>query len=94
LSSNTIEEIEGQKGVLRLLAYLYEVEEVNLQKILNETNLYARIVKNSVAILEKNGLVFTRVDRTSYPPRNMVSLTNKGKKVAEKIKEIEEIIDI
>jgi predicted transcriptional regulator len=94
LSSSAIEEIEGQKGVLRLLVYLYNVEEVNFQKILDETNLYARIVKNSVAILEKNGLAITKVDRTSYPPKNMVSLTKKGKRVAEKIKEIEEIIDI
>jgi len=33
-----------------------------------------------------------RVDNSTYPPRNMISLTDKGREVAEKLKEIKEVL--
>jgi DNA-binding PadR family transcriptional regulator len=39
------------------------------------------------------GLITSRSDSRSYPPRNMISLTDKGKKVAKHLKEIEEILE-
>ena len=38
-------------------------------------------------------LVKSRIDNTSYPARNMISLTPKGKKVAELLKKIEEVLE-
>jgi len=39
------------------------------------------------------GLVNTRVDSSSYPPLNMISLTEKGKEVAEHLKKVEEVLE-
>lgn len=88
----SIENIEGQKGSLRLLIYLNKVGKANAQRIVNETNLYPRIVKSSMALLEKEGLLISSVDSSTYPPKNMASLTEKGKKIAKKLKEIEDIL--
>ena len=85
-------DFEGQKGTIRLLLYLYGKEEVSLSIILKETDIYDRIFWKSAEVLKADKLVNTRVDNTSYPPKNMVSLTNKGKRVAEKFKEIADII--
>ena len=87
-----LEKLEGQKGVLRILVFLLEHGETNFQKIIDESNLYDRIVRNSLPILKDSGLVSTRIDKTSYPPKNMISLTEKGKDVASKVKEIEDIM--
>ena len=87
-------DFEGQKGTIRLLLYLHNKEEVSLSRILKETDIYDRIFWKSTYILKANSLVTTRVDNTSYPPKNMVSLTDKGKKVAEKFNEIEEILSM
>ena len=37
-------------------------------------------------------LIEDKIDDTKYPPRTMLSLTEKGKPVAQKLKEIEEIL--
>lgn len=87
-----LEKLEGQKGLLRILVFLLEHGETNFQKIIDESNLYDRIVRNSLPILKDSGLVSTRIDNTSYPPKNMISLTEKGKHVASKMKEIEDIM--
>lgn len=84
--------IEGQKGVLRTLVYLYDNGESNFQKIADSPGLYDRIVRNSLSILNEQGLIRQRIDNSSYPPKNMLSLTEKGKRVAEKLKEIDDII--
>lgn len=85
----SLEKLEGQKGVLRILVYLFEHGETNFQRIVDGSSLYDRIVRNSLPILKDAGLVSTRIDDTSYPPKNMISLTEKGKGVANKLKEIE-----
>jgi hypothetical protein len=41
---------------------------------------------------KKLSLISKKYDRSTYPPRNMMPLTDKGRKVAEKLKEIEEIL--
>ncbi|MHB1708466.1 MAG: winged helix-turn-helix transcriptional regulator [Thermoplasmataceae archaeon] len=85
--------LEGQKGILRLLMFLDERGELNVQRIIDESELYDRIIKNSARALEKGGLIAQHVDSSSYPPKNMLSLTEKGHKVAAKLKEIEEILE-
>ena len=87
-----LEKLEGQKGVLRILVYLLYHGETNFQRIVDESDLYDRIVRNSLPILKDAGLVSTKIDNTSYPPKNMISLTEKGKRIAEKLMEIEEIM--
>jgi len=38
------------------------------------------------------GIIVSRIDSSRYPPESVIDLTDKGKKLAEKIKEIEEIL--
>jgi len=38
------------------------------------------------------GIIVSRIDSSRYPPESVIDLTEKGKKLAEKIKEIEEIL--
>jgi len=87
-----LKNLEGQKGILRILVYLLDKGEVSIQKITDNTDLYYSIVKKSSSLLREYGLANTRVDSSTYPPRNMISLTDKGRKVAEKLKEIEEVL--
>jgi len=42
---------------------------------------------------KKLSLISTKSYRSTYPPRNMISLTDKGRKVAEKLKEIEKLLE-
>ncbi len=88
----SLEKLEGQKGVLRILVYLDEHGETNFQKIVDDSSLYDRIVRNSLPILKDAGLISTKIDNSSYPPKNMISLTQKGKRIGSKLKEIDEIL--
>ncbi len=87
-----IKQLEGQKGILRLILYLNEKGETNFQKIVYDSDIYDRILRLSLEKLKDLGLIVTRIDNSSYPPKNMISLTEKGKIVAKKLKEIEEVL--
>jgi len=42
--------------------------------------------------LTSSGIIVLGIDSSRYPPESVIELTEKGKKLAEKIKEIEEIL--
>jgi len=42
--------------------------------------------------LTSSGIIVSGIDSSRYPPESVIELTEKGKKLAEKIKEIEEIL--
>jgi len=42
--------------------------------------------------MTSSGIIVSRIDSSRYPPESVIELTEKGKKLAEKIKEIEEIL--
>jgi DNA-binding MarR family transcriptional regulator len=42
--------------------------------------------------MTSSGIIVSRIDSSRYPPESVIELTEKGKKIAEKIKEIEEIL--
>ncbi len=85
--------IEKQSGFLRLIYYLGENGEKPLTEVLEETGIPVHQLYSSIEKGKQLGLIKTSVDKGKYPPRNMVSLTEKGKKLSEKIKEIIEILD-
>jgi DNA-binding MarR family transcriptional regulator len=85
--------LEKQSGFLRLLVYLYENGEKPLTAIMDETGIPVHQLYASIRKAEELGLVKTRIDDGKYPPRSIVSLTKRGKKVAERILEIREFID-
>ena len=89
---NHMRTLEGQAGNLRVLIYLSNVDETNFQSIVEGLPLTGRSLYSVIDKLKELELIKTRIDRSSYPPRKMISLTDMGRKVAEKLKEIKEIL--
>jgi len=87
-----IKDLEGQKGILRVLMLLKDKGEINYYSIIKESDLYDRVLRLSLEKLKELRLIESRLDNSTYPPRNRISLTDKGRKVAEKLKEIEEVL--
>jgi len=87
-----IKDLEGQKGILRVLILLKDKGEINYYSIIKESDLYDRVLRLSLEKLKELRLIESRPDNSTYPPRNMISLTDKGRKVAEKLKEIEKVL--
>ena len=84
--------LEKQSGFLRLLVYLLENGEKQITDIINNAEIPVHQLYASIEKGKELGLINTRIDNSIYPARNLVYLTEKGRKTAEKIKEIIEII--
>ena len=84
--------LEGQAGNLRVIIFLSGTGETNFQSIVDELPLTGRSLYAVIGKLKGLELIKTRIDKSSYPPRNMISLTDKGRKVARLLKEIEGIL--
>ncbi len=87
-----IQKFEKKSGVLRLILYLYEEGETMLSSIWEGAAISIHQGYDSIDILKEFGLIKARIDQSSYPPKNMISLTDKGRKVAKHLKEIEDIL--
>ena len=92
MTDNPIKVFEKQSGLIRLLINLVDQEPINVQSVTENTDIYPNIMYASLQKAKKLSLISKKYDRSTYPPRNMTSLTEKGRKVAEKLKEIEEIL--
>lgn len=84
--------LEKQSGILRLIVYLSSEGEKPLTEIRDETDIPVHQLYSSIEKAKELGLVKTRIDQDKYPPRNLISLTVKGKKVADKLEEIKNVI--
>ena len=84
---------EKQSGLLRLILFLDEQEEYLLSKIWADAGISINQGYRSVEKAKQMGLIRQKVDASSYPPKNMISLTPKGKKVAELLKKIEVVLE-
>ena len=80
--------LEKQSGFLRLLVYLSDKKEKTVTEILDETDIPVHQLYASIDKARGLDLVKTRMDSKKYPPRNMVSLTAKGKKFSKKLDEL------
>ena len=92
MSENSIRTFEKQSGLIRLLIYLLDHQPINVQSVIESTDIYPNIMYASLKKAKELELVSSRKDSKSYPPRNMISLTEKGRKVAKHLKEIDEIL--
>jgi hypothetical protein len=92
VTDNPVKVFEKQSGLIRLLIYLVDQEPINVQSVTENTDIYPNIMYASLQKAKKLSLISKKYDRSTYPPRNMISLTDKERKVAEKLKEIEEIL--
>ena len=84
--------LEKQSGFLRLLVYLSDKKEKPLTEILDETDIPVHQLYSSIEKAKELDLVKTRMDSKRYPPRNLVSLTAKGKRFSKKLDELIRIL--
>ena len=89
---DAIRVMEKQSGFLRLMVFLSKEGEKPLTLILKETDIPVHQLYSSIEKAKELRLVNTTVDNASYPARSLVSLTDKGKKLSEKINEMAELI--
>lgn len=73
--------------------FLDEQDEYLLSKIWADAGISINQGYRSVEKAKQMGLIRQKVDASSYPPKNMISLTPKGKKVAELLKKIEAVLE-
>lgn len=92
MSDNPIKVLEKQSGLIRLLIYLNDRSPINVQAIVEDSDIYPNIMYVSIRKAKDLKLIDDKIDNSKYPPRTMLYLTEKGKKVAQKLKEIEEIL--
>ena len=93
MTDNPIRVFEKQSGLIRLLIYLVDHEPINVQSVIESTDIYPNIMYASLQKAKKLSPINTESYRSTYPPCNMISLTDKGRKVAEKLKEIEKLLE-
>ena len=90
-----IGEIDKQRGYLKILMHLREHEKANVRQISGRTDISQGAIYNAISRLMVDGLV---VEMEEWGPtkkggkRKNYYLTEKGKKVAEKLEEIQSIV--
>jgi len=72
----------------KLITFLYEHGSKDVASIKEKFPGFFGFVEE----LTSSEIIVSRIDSSRYPPENVIDLTEKGKKLAEKIKEIEEIL--
>jgi len=72
----------------KLITFLYEHGSKDVASIKEKFPGFFGFVEE----LTSSEIIVSRIDSSRYPPENVIDLTEKGKKIAEKIKEIEEIL--
>ena len=73
--------------------YLLDKKEKALTEILDETDIPVHQLYSSIEKAKELDLVKTRMDSKKYPPRNLVSLTVKGRKFSKKLEELIRILN-
>jgi predicted transcriptional regulator len=83
---------EKQSGLIRLLIHILTEGPTNVQKVIDTTDIYPNIMFSSLKKAKAAGLIITKKDKSSYPAKNIIYLTEKGRLVAEKFREINELL--
>ena len=77
----------------RALLALYGSDKVTLRKLIELTKSSTAPVNNVVKILKEWGLVEEIEETGGFPKRRYIKLTEKGKRVVEKLKELYSLIE-
>lgn len=84
--------LEKQSSLLRIIVILYKEGEINFMKFIDLYGLYPTPLYSALAKADQLKLIKKRIDKTTYPNRSMLSLTEKGKQIGEHLMAIEEIL--
>ena len=77
---------------MRIIFILDEKGGLNFQKFIDDYSISSTTLYRTLESLKKLKIVKSEIDNSTYPKRTIISLTEKGKLVAQKLKEIEEIL--
>ncbi len=77
-----IRTIEKQSGFLRLLLYLDEHGEQSVTEILDRSGIFVHQLYVCIEMARNWKSVSSRIDKSSYPNRNLIGITGKGRKTA------------
>lgn len=86
-----VEYFESQPGVIRRLMPLDSRDDIMFSNIWPGSRIVTHQGRSFPDLLKDMDLVKGRIDSRSYPSKKMITLSENGKKVAEKFKEIKEI---
>ena len=85
--------IEKQSGFLRLLLYLDEHGEQSITEILDGSGIPVHQLYASIEMARNWKLVSSRIDKSSYPNRNLIKITGNGKEASGKLRGFLEAVD-
>jgi len=89
---DSLKVLEKQSGFLRLIYYLGENGEKTVTEIMEGADIPVHQLYASIEKALQLKLVKRRMDRSTYPNRNLISFTTKGEKLALKLKEITNLL--
>lgn len=85
--------LEKQSGILGLLLFLSDHDGHMLSDIWEDADIGINQGYKALEKTKELGLTTSKIESKRYPPRNFISLTDKGKKVAKLLKEIEGVLE-
>ena len=85
-------QFERHSQFLKIIFILDERGSINFQRFIDEYSISSTTLYRTIEALKKLKIVKSEIDSSSYPKRSVISLTENGKKIAQKLKEIEEIL--
>lgn len=88
-----VQSLENHAQLTRILLILDSTKNLNFQSFVDDKGVSPTTLYRTLQALKDLGLVETKLDNKKYPPQNMISLTDKGKKVAKLLKEIEGVLE-
>ena len=77
---------------MRIIFILDEKGRLNFQKFIDDYSISSTTLYRTIEALKNLKIVKSEIDNSTYPKRSIISLTEGGKLVAQKLKEIEEIL--
>ena len=86
--------IEKQSGFLRLLLYLDEHGEQAITEILDGSGIPVHQLYASIEMAKSWKLVSSRIDKSSYPNRNLIGITEKGYTAVQKLKDFLKVFEL
>ena len=92
LSFTQIDEFDELTAVIRLMIYLYKHPNSNTTRILKSSSAGQKAFYSAKKFLEENSLLEVNI-QPSLPYKPLYSLSDKGKKIAEHLIEIEKILE-
>ena len=93
IAMDVLRTLEKQSGLLRLIVYLAQDGEKPLTEVLEETEIPVHQLYSSIEKAKTIGLVDSRIDSDTYPSKNLIFCTLKGRRVAKKLLEISKIVE-